>query len=62
MADKPGVVVFTSEAIDNIPAGYRARETYTLRGPNELEEVFELAEPGKDFTIYSRTRLKRVAP
>jgi hypothetical protein len=57
---KPGVVVFTSEAIENIPAGYRARETYPLRGPNELEEVFELAEPGKDFAVYSRTRLKRV--
>lgn len=58
---KPGVVVFTSEAIENIPAGYRARETYTLRGPDELEEVFELAEPGKEFTVYSRTTLKRVA-
>lgn len=57
---KPGVVIFLSEAIENIPAGYRARETYTLRGPNELEEVFELAEPGKDFAVYSRTRLKRV--
>jgi hypothetical protein len=57
---KPGVVVFTSEAIENIPAGFRARETYTLRGPDELEEVFELAEPGKEFTLYSRTLLKRV--
>jgi hypothetical protein len=58
---KPGVVVFTSEAIENIPAGYRARETYTVRGPDELEEVFELAEPGKEFAVYSRTILKRVA-
>ena len=56
---KAGVLVFTSEAIENIPAGWRARETYTLIGPNETEEVFELAEPGKEFEVYSRTRLKR---
>lgn len=58
--EKPGTISFTTEAIENIPAGYRARETYVLTGPDELEEVFELAEPGKDFAVYSRTRLKRV--
>src|SRR5687768_6669501 len=57
---RPGTIAFTSEAIENIPPGYRARETYTLTGPDELEEIFELAEPGKDFALYSRTRLKRV--
>ena len=57
---KPGTIAFTSEAIENIPAGYRARETYIMTGPDELEEVFEIAEPGKDFALYSRTRLKRV--
>lgn len=57
---KPGTIVFTSEAIENIPPGYRARETYIMTGPDELEEVFELAEPEKDFAVYSRTRLKRV--
>jgi hypothetical protein len=57
---KPGTIVFVSEAIDNIPAGYKARETYNLIGPDEFEEVFELAEPGKDFAVYSRSRLKRV--
>jgi len=56
---KPGLIVFTTEAIENIPAGWRARETYTLRGSAELEEVFELAEPSKEFELYSRTRLKR---
>lgn len=59
-ATKPGVVVFTSEAIENIAAGWRARETYHMLGPDEIEEVFELAEPGKDFETYSHTRLKRV--
>ena len=58
---EPGTtLVFTSEAIENIPAGWRARETYIVHGPDELEEVFELSEPGKSFELYSRTRLKRV--
>lgn len=57
---KPGVLVFVSEAIENIPKGYRARETYTFINENEFEEVFEIAEPGKDFVLYSKTRLKRV--
>lgn len=57
---KPGVLVFVSEAIENIPAGYRARETYTFVGTDEMDEVFEIAEPGKDFVLYSKARLKRV--
>jgi hypothetical protein len=57
---QPGKVVFTSEAIENIPAGYRARETYMVLGPDEFDEVFELAEPGKPFELYSRAHLKRV--
>jgi len=57
---QPGKVVFTSEAIENIPPGYRAREMYVVLGPNEFEEVFELAEPGKPFELYSRAHLTRV--
>ena len=53
-------IVFTSEAIENIPPGYRARETYVVLGPDEFEEVFELAEPGKAFELYSRAHLTRV--
>jgi hypothetical protein len=53
-------LTFESEAIENIPGGWRARETYTFHGPDELEEVFELAGPGKPFDVYSRVRLKRV--
>lgn len=52
-------LVFTTEAIENIPAGWRARETYVLTGNDQLEETFELAEPGKDFEVYSRNRLTR---
>ncbi len=57
---RPGAMSFTSEAIENIPPGWRARETYLFHGPDDVEEVFELAESGKPFAIYSRTRLKRM--
>lgn len=53
-------LVFTTEAIENIPAGWRARETCVVHGRDEFEEIFELAEAGKPFELYSRARLKRV--
>lgn len=53
-------MVFASEAIENIPSGWRARETYRFVSENEFTETFELAGPGKDFEVYSETRLKRV--
>jgi hypothetical protein len=55
-------IVFVTEAIENIPPGWRARETYVLLGPDEFVERFELAEPGKDWELYSENRLRRVAP
>ncbi len=54
-------LTFVSEAIENIPPGWRARETYVLTGPDQLTERFELAEPGKDFELYSEARLRRVS-
>jgi hypothetical protein len=56
----PQKVVFTSEQIENIPAGFRARETYIVIGPDAFEEIFELAEPGKAFETYSRARFTRI--
>ncbi|MDX2142602.1 MAG: hypothetical protein SFV19_04555 [Rhodospirillaceae bacterium] len=56
----PGALVFVSEGIENIPPGYRARETYVFDGRDSLVETFEIAEPGKDFAVYSRARLTRV--
>ena len=53
-------IVFVSEAIENIPAGYRARETYTIVSHDEFTERFDIAEPGKDFELYSEARFKRV--
>lgn len=54
-------LVFDSEALENIPPGYRARETYRFTGPDSFEELFELADLGKSFEVYSHNRLKRVA-
>lgn len=53
-------IVFVSEAIENIPPGYRARETYTILSSDEFRERFEIAEPGKDFELYSEAHLTRV--
>ena len=52
-------MVFTTESIENIPAGFRARETYKILGPDEFVEVFEIAEPGKDFELYLENHYRR---
>jgi hypothetical protein len=55
-----GAVVFESEALENAPAGWRARESYEVVSPNEFVETFELAPEGGAYEVYSRARLKRV--
>ena len=52
-------IVFLSESIENIPPGFRARETYRILGPDEFMERFEIAEPNGEFAVYSEARLKR---
>jgi hypothetical protein len=52
-------LVFLSESIENIPPGFRAKETYKFINENEFTETFELAEPGKEFQVYSKATLKR---
>lgn len=52
-------LVFVTESIENIPAGWRGRETYRIVSPDEFVEVFELAAPGKEFEVYSESRFKR---
>ena len=48
-----------SERIENIAPGWRAREQYSVLGPDEFVETFSLAAPGRDFEPYSESRLKR---
>lgn len=61
--DKPAAVSkaygFQSESIENIPDGWRAKETYKIISNDEFVEVFELAAPGKDFEVYVENRFKR---
>jgi hypothetical protein len=51
--------VFVTESIENIPAGWRARESYRILNNDEFIEIFELAGPGKEFEVYSENRFKR---
>lgn len=52
-------IVFVTESIENIPIGWRGKETYHLIRKDEIEEVFELAPPNEKFSIYSRVKLIR---
>jgi hypothetical protein len=61
-AESDKTIVFSSEAIENIPVGYRARETYSIVSNDEFIERFEIAAPGKGFELYSEARMRRVSP
>jgi len=56
---EPKTLVFVSEAIENIAPGWRAKETYHVLSNDEFEEVFELAAPGKEFEVYSKSQFRR---
>ena len=56
-ADKK-TFVFISEAIENIPKGWRARVTYVV-SENALTEIFHLAEPNKTFEPYTKASLTK---
>jgi len=53
-------LVFISEAIENIPPGWRAKESYEILNANRIQETFELAEPNKPFEVYSKAILNRI--
>jgi hypothetical protein len=57
--DGAGDLVFESESFENLPAGWKARETYRRLSADEFEETFELAAPARPFEVYSRTRFRR---
>lgn len=56
-ADKKALV-FVSEAIENIPSGWRAKEVFNI-ADGKLVEIFYLAEPGKEFAEYTRANLNK---
>lgn len=51
---------FTTVRIENIAPGWRAKEALRVMSADEFVETFSLAPPGKDFAVYSETRLKRL--
>lgn len=51
---------FRTVRIENIAAGWRAKEALRILSPDEFVETFSLAAPGKDFEVYCETHLKRV--
>ncbi len=59
LSDDRRTLVFETVAIENIPAGWRAREIYRIVSDDEFLETFALAAPGKEFDIYSATRFRR---
>ncbi len=56
-----GRVVFESEALENVPPGWKARETYEIVSPDEFVETFEIATAGASYEVYSKARFKRAA-
>jgi hypothetical protein len=58
-ASNDKTLVFVTESIENIPAGWRARESYRILNSDEFVETFELSGPGKEFEVYSENRFKR---
>lgn len=52
-------IVCVSESIENIPAGWRAKETYRILADDEFVTIFELAAPDGDFEVYSESHLRR---
>ena len=48
-------LVFVTTRIENLP-GFRTKKLYRILSPNEIEENFFLAPPGKDFEITRRQR------
>jgi len=60
LAEDGQTLSFVTEGIENIPPGWKARETYQILGPNEFIEVFELVGHGKEFEVYTENRFQRV--
>ena len=55
----PTRLVFDSVSFENFSNDWKARETYEILSADEFTEIFELAEPGKEFAVYSRNHFRR---
>lgn len=57
-AATPKTMVFESEALENVPLGWKARETDQMISADEFVETLEIASTGA-YEVYSRSRFKR---
>jgi hypothetical protein len=55
----PAYLIFDSVSFENFSNDWKARESYEVISADEFIETFELAEPGKEFIVYSRNHFKR---
>ena len=58
----PTHLVFESVTFENFSNDWKSRETYDLVSNDEFIETFELAAPGKEFELYSRSHFRRQKP
>lgn len=58
-ASAKGRIILVSENLENVPAGWSARYTYTFVPPNEYHELFELAASGQGLRPYVSGRFLR---
>ncbi len=52
--------VFLSEAIENLPPGFKAKLTYRILDDNSFEQTFDVAAPGQEMECYSKGIMTRV--
>ena len=59
LVNKEKTFVFTTESSENAPSRLRARLSYYIQNKDEFRETFEIAMPGKDFSVYMENLWKR---
>lgn len=56
----PEKLVFETEVIENFVPGGKARWTILIKSNTEIETIFDLQMPGKEFACYGTNTLERV--
>lgn len=59
LAEGDQTLVFVTEAIENIPPGWRARTTLEILSADSFRETFDLAGPGKEWVCFITNVLHR---
>ena len=54
------IIRFVTEAMENMPPGWRGRTTLEILSDDSFREIFELAGPGKGWTCLITIEFQRV--